>query len=86
MKNMKELDKVKLRVIKILSEIRPEYDFSRDVHFFEEGMLDSLDMVTLVAGLDEEFSISINGEDIIPENFSSVEVILNLLRQKGVKN
>lgn len=82
---MKKLSEVKLQVISILSEIRPEYDFSQDLNFIEEGMLDSLDMVTLVNGLDEKFSISIDGDDIIPENFSSLELIVNLLKKKGVK-
>ena len=82
---MKKISEVKLQVISILSEIRPEYDFSQDLNFIEEGMLDSLDMVTLVAGLDEKFSISIDGDDIIPENFSSLELIVNLLKKKGVK-
>jgi acyl carrier protein len=85
LKNMKKLSEVKLQVISILSEIRPEYDFSQDLNFIEEGMLDSLDIVTLVTGLDEKFSISIDGNDIIPENFSSLELIANLLKKKGVK-
>ena len=82
---MKKSNDLKLQVIGILSEIRPEYNFSQDVNFIEEGMLDSLDMVTLVAGLDEKYSISIDGDDIIPENFSSLEMIVNLLKKKGVK-
>lgn len=82
---MKRLDEIKMQVIKILSEIRPEYDFSEYVNFIEEGMLDSLDIVTLVASLDEKFSISIDGEDIVPENFSSVDVIVDLIKKKGVK-
>ena len=85
LKNMKKLSEVKLQVISILSEIRPEYDFSQDLNFIEEGMLDSLDIVTLVTGLDEKFSISIDGNDIIPENFSSLELIVNLLKKKGVR-
>jgi acyl carrier protein len=85
LKNMKKLSEVKLQVISILSEIRPEYDFSQDLNFIEEGMLDSLDIVTLVTGLDEKFSISIDGKDIIPENFSSLELIANLLKKKGVR-
>ena len=85
LKNMKKLSKVKLQVISILSEIRPEYDFSQDLNFIEEGMLDSLDIVTLVNILDEKFSISIDGNDIIPENFSSLELIANLLKKKGVR-
>jgi len=47
-------------------------------------MLDSLDIVTLVAGLDEKFSISIDGSDINPENFTKIDSIVNLLRKKGV--
>lgn len=85
LKNMKKLSEVKLQVINILSEIRPEYDFSQDLNFIEEGMLDSLDIVTLVNGLDDKFSISIDGNDIIPENFSSLELIANLLKKKGVR-
>ena len=85
LKNMKKLSEVKLQVISILSEIQPEYDFSQNLNFIEEGMLDSLDIVTLVNGLDEKFSISIDGNDIIPENFSSLELIANLLKKKGVK-
>ena len=85
MKNMKKFSEIKLQVISILSEIRPEYDFSQDLNFIEEGMLDSLDMVTLVAGLDEKYSISIDGDDIIPENFSSLDLVVNLLKKKGVK-
>lgn len=85
LKNMKKLSEVKLQIISILSEIRPEYDFSQNLNFIEEGMLDSLDIVTLVNGLDEKFSISIDGNDIIPENFSSLELIANLLKKKGVR-
>jgi acyl carrier protein len=67
------------KVIEILSEIRPEFDFKVDVNYIESGMLDSFDVVTLVVNLDEEFGISINGTDILPENFCSIDAILQLL-------
>ena len=35
------------KIISILSELRPEFDFSEPVNFIEEGMLDSFDIVTL---------------------------------------
>ena len=76
---------MKEKIIKILTEIRPEFDFEVDINFIEEGMLDSFDMVSLVVALDDEFKISIDGMDIIPENFSSVERIKALLIKKGVK-
>ena len=74
------------KVINILNEIRPEFDFSEPVeNFTEVGMLDSFDIVTLVTSLDEEFDISIDGVDILPENFSSLQRIAILLGKYNVK-
>lgn len=74
------------KVIEILNEIRPEFDFSEPVdNFIEAGMLDSFDVVTLVTTLDEEFGISIDGVDILPENFSSVLSITDLLSRYTLK-
>lgn len=77
--NMKE------KVLEILTNIRPEFDFTDDVNFIEEGMLDSFDIVTLVSDLDSTFGISIDGVDIVPDNFSSVDSIINLLEKNGAK-
>ena len=76
---------MKEKVLEILSNIRPEFDFTEDVNFIEEGMLDSFDLVTLVSDLDSTFGISIDGVDILPENFSSVEAIINLLKKNGAE-
>ena len=77
---------MKEKIIKILTDIRPEFDFNQaDVNFIEEGMLDSFDLVTLVTELDETFGISINGVDIVPENFSSVNKIESLLKSKNAQ-
>jgi acyl carrier protein len=78
--------KMKEQIIKILSELRPEFDFTQSANFIDEGMLDSFDVVTLVTTLDEKFGISISGTDILPENFESVEKIEALLRKNGVKS
>ncbi len=76
---------MKNRVIEILNEIRSEFDFTEHANFIENGMLDSFDIVTLVTALDEEYKISIDGTDIVPNNFSSVEAISTLLSKYGVK-
>lgn len=73
-------------IITILNELRPEFDFSESVNFIEEGMLDSFDVINLVNTLDNEFGISIDGSDILPKNFSSVDGIIELLKKNGVKN
>ena len=76
---------MKERVLKILNDLRPEFDFSQAVNFVEEGMLDSFDVINLVTTLDEEFGLSIDGTDVLPENFSSIDAIERLLKKNGVK-
>ena len=77
---------MKEQIIKILTELRPEFDFTQEgMDFIEEGMLDSFDLVTLVSELDNTFGISIDGVDILPENFSSVDAIAALLVKNGAK-
>lgn len=77
---------MKEQIIKILTDLRPEFDFTQEgVDFIEEGMLDSFDLITLVTELDKLFGISIDGIDILPENFCSVEAIAALLVKNGAK-
>lgn len=75
---------MKKKILDFLTEIRPEFDFEASSNFIEEGMLDSFDIVSLVASLDEEFGISIDGTEILPENFSNVDSIFQLLIKNGV--
>ena len=72
-------------LVQILKEIRPEFDFAASSDFIADGMLDSFDMVTLVATLDKNFGISIQGTDIVPENFQNLQSIEALLRKNGVR-
>ena len=74
---------MKEKIIAILSDLRPEFDFTDEsLNFIEEGMLDSFDVVCLVDALDTEFNIV--GIDILPENFSTIESIEALLKKNGV--
>jgi acyl carrier protein len=71
------------KIIKILSDIRPEFDFTEKIDFIENGMLDSFDLVALITELEETFGISIDGVDVMPENFSSVDKIEKFLKKKN---
>lgn len=72
-------------IIGILTDLRPEFDFTQSSDFIEDGLLDSFDVVALVSELDSRFGISIDGMDILPENFASIESIEQLLKKNGVK-
>nr|WP_269141317.1 acyl carrier protein [Sphingomonas sp. IC-56] len=68
----------------ILTQIRPEFDFSASDDFFEDGLLDSFDLVTLVSEIDQTYGVSIDGMDIVPANFANVPAIEALLVRNGV--
>lgn len=69
----------------ILQGIRPEFDFRTSSDFISDGMLDSFDLITLISELDKEYGISIEGTDIIPENFCNLAAIHKTLEKYGVK-
>lgn len=67
------------KIYNILKEIRPEFDFEGSDNFVEDGYLDSFDIVTLVSELETEFDIVIDGLDVLPENFETVQDICNMV-------
>lgn len=73
------------KIISILQELRPEFDFTNDVNFIEQGMLDSFDVVSLVDEMENNFDIVIDGTDILPENFCSIENISELINKSKKK-
>ena len=76
---------MRTKILHFLAVTRPEFDFTESTNFISDGLLDSFDVVQLVAALDEAYEISIDGMDILPENFSSVDAIIQLLIKNGVK-
>ncbi len=76
---------MKDRIYQILSEIRPEFDFYKSTNFIEDGFLDSFDVVTLISELESEFRVVIDGLDVVPENFETVEKIETLVNHSEHK-
>ena len=72
-------------VLEILSGIRLEFDFTASDSFIRDGMLDSYDVMTLVAELEQSYGVTIAGVDIVPENFCNLAAIQNLLSKCAAK-
>lgn len=73
------------KIIEILQDLRPEYDFTQSKDFIADGYLDSFDIVSLVSALEENYGILIDALDILPENFCSVEAIAKVVKKNGGK-
>lgn len=58
-----------------------EIDWTQN--FVEEGLFDSLDIMTLVDMLEKNFHCKIKRLDIIPENFISLKTIEDMVIRNG---
>ena len=68
-------------LLNILSELHPEVDFENNEELIDDGILDSLDLVTLITEINDRMDVSIPPEEIVPENFNSVEALLALIER-----
>lgn len=49
----------------------------------ETGMLDSQGVLEVVAFIEQEYAISVADEDLVPENFQSIDHIANFIQSKA---
>ena len=53
-----------------------------DISFLEEGIIDSTGVLELIAFLEEQFSIKVDDEELIPENLDSINNVATYLEAK----
>ena len=63
----------------ILEEIRPDIDFDNEKKLIDDDILDSFDIIAAVSEINERYTIRINADDLLPENFNSIEAIYDLV-------
>lgn len=60
---------------------------SKNMHneslIFKEGYFDSLGFVKLITYLEEEFGIKLTDEDLVEENFESINAITRFITKKN---
>ena len=74
-----------MKLLEILQEIHPQFDYKTSKDFFADGLIDSFDLTRLIAALEEEFDISIDGAELNAENFKNLDALQGLLLRHGVK-
>ena len=69
------------QLMEILEEIRPDVDFETEKQLITDGVLDSFDIVSLVAALNDEFDVEIQVGNLVPDNFNSTEGMIALIEK-----
>ena len=61
--------------------MHPDVDFETQEHLIDDMILDSLDIVSLISEISEEFDVTITAKDIIPANFNSAKALYELIQR-----
>lgn len=70
-------------LLKILTGLHPDVDFKTGTTLIDDGILDSFDIISLIAEIDQEFDVQIPAEEIVPENFNSAQALFELITRLG---
>jgi acyl carrier protein len=63
----------------ILIELHDDVDYDTCTTLIDDRILDSFDIVTLVAEIDDRMDVRIPPEHMVPENFNSMQAIYALI-------
>ena len=69
-------------LMKILTETCPGIDFEHETALIDDGILESLAIVTIVSEIMDVFGVELNVDDLLPENFNSVQAIWELIESR----
>jgi acyl carrier protein len=72
------------KVIDILQEMHPQFDFLQSEDFIKDGYIDSFDLTKLIVELEDVYDVELSGDDVAAENFRNVTVICQMLQRHGV--
>lgn len=75
-------NKIKSYIAKNLLFSGDEFKYSNDVSFLEEGIVDSLGVMELVSFVEDQFGVTVDDQEITPDNFDSVSKLAVYVRSK----
>ncbi len=69
------------KLIEILEEIQPDADYENCTTLIDDEILSSMDVMSIVAELEDEYDIRILPVEIVPANFNSAEAIWKMVQR-----
>ncbi len=69
------------QLLEILEDINPDNDYMAEDKLIDNGLLDSLSLLTLVSELEDAFGIEITPTDLIPANFNSAAAMWEMIQR-----
>ena len=68
-------------LLTILEDLHPDIDFNTCDTLIDDGIIDSFDIVSIIAEVNDTFDVVIPAEEIVPENFNSAQSLYELIER-----
>lgn len=65
----------------LLKSMYPAVDFDNEKKLYDDGIIDSVHVVTIISKIEEQFDISVTMEYIQPSYFQSVETMWEMIEE-----
>lgn len=66
--------------ISMLKEIKPHVDFANEEALVDDGLIESLDIISIISEIADRYGVQIPSDEIIPDNFNSAEALYELVQ------
>lgn len=69
------------QLLELLKDINEDVDFTAQTAIIDDEVIDSLDLTGLIADIEDTFDIEIGMNDIVPENFNTVDAMWAMIQR-----
>jgi acyl carrier protein len=74
---------IRKELVKLISEMKSFPEFDESVPIIDSGLLDSFDLIVLVARISETFGVQFEGSDLVPETFANVGALAQVIAKRA---
>ena len=68
-------------LLEILNEMHPEVDFENTKDLIDGKILDSIDIISIVAEISDVFGVDVPAEEIVARNFNSAQALWDMIQR-----
>ncbi|MGN0078721.1 MAG: acyl carrier protein [Coriobacteriales bacterium] len=69
------------QLLELLKDVNEDVDFTAQTAIIDDEVIDSLDLTGLIADMEDTFDIEIGMNDIVPENFNTVDAMWAMIQR-----
>ena len=69
------------QLLELLKDVNENVDFTTQTAIIDDEVIDSLDLTGLIADIEDTFDIEIGMNDIVPENFNTVDAMWAMIQR-----